>query len=89
MPKTNSPTDPYTPPPMHHDRSGAVVRVALLAAMLGLAGLGYAWYSGQQHTALVPEVTQEQRMADAGYTVSPQPDAVTESLPPAETPAPE
>ena len=89
MPKTNN-TDPYAPPPMHHDRSGRVVRVALLAGMLGLGGLGYAWYAGQEHTALVPEAAQEQQMADAGYTVDPTPipETATESLPPAVTPAP-
>ena len=88
MPKTNT-TDPYAPPPMHHDRSGPVVRVALLAAMLGAAGLGYAWFSGQEQTALVPEAAQEQQMA--GYQVSSPPEAATESLPaapPAATHAP-
>lgn len=80
MPKIND-RDPHTPPPMHHDRSGAVLRVALLAVMLGAAGLGYAWYTQQPQTALVPEVAEEQRMADTGYRVAP------EALPP--TPAPQ
>jgi hypothetical protein len=84
MPKLND-IDPYTPPPMHHDRSGAVLRVALLAAMLGAAGLGYAWYTQQPQTALVPEVIEEQRMADAGYRGAPEarPEAASEALPPA------
>ena len=47
MAKTDT-TDPYAPPPMHHDRSGPVLRVALLAGLLGLAGLGYAWLAGQE-----------------------------------------
>lgn len=87
MPKIND-QDPHTPPPMHHDRSGAVLRVTLLAAMLGAAGLGYAWYAQQPQTALVPEVVEEQRMADAGYQVAPEalPEATAEALPP--TPAP-
>lgn len=80
MPK--APLDPYAPPPMHHDRSGAVVRVAILAALLGAAGLGYTWYLGQERTALVPEVTEEQQMAAA------EPAPVTEPGPAAQA-APE
>ena len=72
MPKQTNNTDPYAAPPMHHDRSGGVVRVALLAVMLGAAGLGYAWFSGQETTPLVP-VAEEQQMADAGYDVAPSP----------------
>ncbi len=64
--------DRYTPPPMHHDRSGAVLRVALLAGMIGAAGLGYAWYTQQPQTALVPAALEEQQVADAGYQVSPR-----------------
>ncbi|MFN3464005.1 MAG: hypothetical protein ACK4X1_07985 [Terricaulis sp.] len=87
MPEIND-TDPHAPPPMHHDRSGAVLRVVLLAAMLGAAGLGYAWYTQQPRTALVPEVIEEQRMADAGYQVAPEalPEAAPEALPPAPAP---
>ena len=83
MPENNE-RDPYTPPPMHHDRSGAVLRVAILAGMLGAAGLGYAWYTQQPQTALVPEIAEEQQMADAGYQVTPE--AVPQ--PTAEVPAP-
>jgi uncharacterized protein HemX len=67
MAKINQ-TDPYAPPPMHHDRSGTVLRGVLLAGMLGAAALGYVWYSGQEQTALVPEVAEEQQMADAGLS---------------------
>lgn len=86
--------DPYAPPPMHHDRSGAVVRVAILGALLGAGALGYVWMSNQPQTALVPEVVQEQQMADAGYTASENtlPEAVSESQPAAPvatTPAPQ
>lgn len=89
MPKQTNATDPYAPPPMHHDRSGGVVRVALLAVMLGAAGLGYAWFSGQETTPLVP-VAEEQQMADAGYDVTPPaiPEATPEAAAPAPTPAP-
>ena len=82
--------DPYTPPPMHHDRSGPVLRVAILAAMLGAAGLGYAWMSSQPQTALVPEIAEEQQVADAGYQVDPEiPVAAPESTSVAPTPAPQ
>ncbi len=92
--KTNA--DPYAPPPMHHDKSGRVVRVALLGGLFGAAALGYAWMSGQEQTAsLIPEETpQAQQMADAGYEASENtlPEAMPEALPsapaPAATPAP-
>ena len=83
--------DPYTPPPMHHDRSGAVLRVGLLAVMLGALGFGYTWYAQQPQTALVPEVMAEQQLADAGYQVAPE--TLPEAVPPtpalAVTPAPQ
>lgn len=82
--------DPYTPPPMHHDKSGAVLRVAILAGLLGAAGMGYVWMQGQPQTALVPEVVEEQQMADAGYRVDPTtiPEATSEVTPPAPAAAP-
>lgn len=86
MPDTRE-RDPYTPPPMHHDRSGAVLRVAVLAAMLGAAGLGYAWFSQQPQTALVPEVVEDQQMADAGYQVAPKAVPVETAPAPAATTA--
>ena len=89
MPKQTN-IDPYAPPPMHHDRSGPVLRVALLAGMLGAAGLGYAWFAGQETTPLAP-VAEQQQLADAGYDVAP-PDAAPVTAPetaqPAPTPAP-
>ncbi len=90
MPEIND-RDPYTPPPMHHDRSGAVLRVALLAVMLGAAGLGYAWMQSQPQTALVPEIVEEQQMADAGYQVRPEvpvaaPDATNVAPEPTQAP---
>ena len=89
MPNQTNTTDPYAPPPMHHDRSGGVLRVALLAVMLGAAGLGYAWFSGQETTPLVP-VAEEQQMADAGYAVAPpvNPEAAPEVAQPTPAPAP-
>lgn len=90
MAKTNTNADPYAPPPMHHDKSGRFVRVAILGGLLGVVALGYTWMASQPQTAsLVPEeVVQEQQMADAGYQVSDNtlPTGTAESLPP--TPAP-
>ena len=92
MPEIND-RDPYTPPPMHHDKSGAVLRVAILAGLLGAASFGYVWMQGQPRTALVPDVVEEQQMADAGYRVDPAtlPEATSEVTPPAPaaTPAPQ
>lgn len=91
MAKNNTNSDPYAAPPMHHDKSGAVVRVAILGGLLGAAALGYAWMAGQPQTAsLVPEeAAQEQQMADAGYQVSDSaiPETASEALPPAPAPA--
>lgn len=85
MPKINENTDPYAPPPMYHDRSGGVVRVALLGGLLGAAALGFAWMSSQETAPLVPEVAQEQQVADAGYQVSQNtlPESIAEPTPPA------
>lgn len=87
MSKTNNNTDPYAPPPMHHDRSGPVLRVILLGGLLGAAALGYVWMSGQE-TPLAPESAQPQQVAEAGYQVSENtlPQATAESLPPAPAP---
>ncbi|MEZ5972507.1 MAG: hypothetical protein R3C31_11910 [Hyphomonadaceae bacterium] len=72
MPKQTN-MDPYTPPPMHRDRSGAVLRVALLAVMLGAAGLGYSWFAGQDR-APSASVAAEQQVAEATTTAMPPAD---------------
>lgn len=81
--------DPYAPPPMHHDRSGAVLRIAILALLLGGAIWGYTIFANQPQTPLVAETAQEQHMADAGATTAPEtiPEATSQSLAPA-SPAP-
>ena len=68
---------------MHHDRSGAVVRVAILAVLLGGGFLGWQYFSSHRQSAGL--VTEEQQMADAGATAAPE----TYPTPPAETIAPE
>jgi hypothetical protein len=74
--------DPYAPPPMHHDRSGAVVRFAIIAALLGAAAWGYMTFAGQEQTALAPEPLQEEQMADAaGYAPAPETFAETQPAP--------
>jgi hypothetical protein len=60
------PSDPYAPPPRHKERSGAVVRFAIIAALLGAAAWGYMEYAQQPQTALV-EPAQEQTLADTSY----------------------
>ncbi|MGD9981686.1 MAG: hypothetical protein AB7H66_15340 [Hyphomonadaceae bacterium] len=88
MPKRRN-DDPYAPPPMHHDRSGPILRVAIVAALLGAAAWGYMTLAPQQgeQTALAPEAVQEQQVADAGY--APAPEAMPAAEPEATgTPAP-
>lgn len=68
--------DPYTPPPRYKQRSGALVRVAIVAALLGAAGWGYMQYSQQPQSALV-EPEQEQRVAQSGYDTGYAADPVT------------
>ena len=45
-------TDPYAAPPRHKERSGGVVRFAVIAALLGAAAWGYMEYAQQPQTAL-------------------------------------
>lgn len=86
--------DPYAPPPMHHDRSGAIVRIAILALLLGGGWLGWQYFSSHDQSAGL--VGQEQQMADAGLTTAPEtaaPPAAEPAAPapeasPAPTPAP-
>jgi hypothetical protein len=62
-PQTN---DPYAPPPRYKNKSGAMVRVALLAAMLAGAAWGYMTLQNAPQTALVAPAAEEQSFADAG-----------------------
>lgn len=51
--------DPYAAPRRHRDHSGAVVRLAVIGALLAAAAWGYVEYNRQPQTALVP-IDQEQ-----------------------------
>jgi hypothetical protein len=85
--------DPYAPPPRHRERSGALVRFAIIAALMGAAAWGYMEYSQQPQTALVDPAAQEQSLADTTYDATPTagPNMVEDapqSTTPAETPEP-
>lgn len=89
------PRDPYAPPPRHRDFSGAVVRFAIIAALLGAAVWGYMeFYEGRQTASLEPPI-EEQTLAESRYTVeSPTPppapvEGEAPSVPPASAPASE
>jgi len=84
--------DPYDPPPRHRDRSGAVMRFVVIAALLGVAVWGYTSFSNSEGPGLTAPVEEEQ-VADAGYavTLEPIPEGATEAAPanaPAPSPAP-
>jgi hypothetical protein len=95
MREDRNPQDPYAPPPRHKDKSGALVRIVLIAAMLGVAVWGYTEYA--EGPSLVAEQDEQQQMADAGAQVTPE--AIPQGAPtdapapaaapgPAPTPAP-
>lgn len=69
--------DPYSPPPRYKQRSGAMVRFAIVAALLGAAAWGYMEYSQQPQTALVEPAAEETRVADNAYDNGYQVDPVT------------
>jgi hypothetical protein len=84
MPRERQELDPYAPPPRYKMRSGAFVRVALIAAMLGLAFWGYTQFSDPNAPPLVAEEQTQQmaeNRADGGYAVTPTPNAATTPAP--------
>jgi uncharacterized protein HemX len=71
MTTQHQPNDPYAPPPRHKDSSGAVVRVAILAGLLGLAAAGYGIYAGQAQEASNAEMgVEEQQFAESDTGVA-------------------
>lgn len=89
MPKPDK--DPYAPPPRYRDHSGALVRVVIIAALLGVAVWGYTYFADQEQVAaLAPETAQEQQMAQAqpGYGALPTMPAEPETATPGQQPAP-
>ena len=83
-----APQDPYSPPPRYKERSGGIVRFAIIAALLGAAAWGYMEYAQQPQTALVEPSIDEQRVADSGYDTAqpslPQATGATGATAPAE-----
>ncbi len=78
--------DPYAPPPRYKDRSGRVLRVVLLAGLLGLAGWGYMAFN--DGPSLSAQVSEEQQMADSSLdVVQPEPEPAPLSQP-ADAPRP-
>jgi len=71
--------DPYAPPPRYKNRSGAMMRFVILAALLGAAAWGYVSFMGQQQqsASLIPPAQQEMANADEGYQVRNLPTAQT------------
>lgn len=58
--------DPYAPPPRYKESSGKLVRVLILAGVLGVVGAGYALYADDiQQAANEPMVQEEQQFAEA------------------------
>ncbi len=97
MAETPQTNDPYAPPPRYKNKSGAMVRVALLAAMLAGAAWGYMSFSNAPQTALVPVEEQsfaEARTSDGSHRVkepaatAPTPAPATPQAAPAQSAAP-
>lgn len=96
----NRQNDPYTPPPRHKEKGGAVVRAVMVAALLGGAALAYSHYSSRLPAADVQIAELEPNLRqDGSYEALPlnepgepiaQPAEETEEAPapaPLETPA--
>lgn len=80
------PADPYAPPPMHHDRSGAIVRLAIAGVLIAGAAWAYFEFGGRETASLVPPpVAEEQSLADVSQDLPP---VAMPSAEPAPAPAP-
>lgn len=94
MPREQQELDPYAPPPRYKMKSGGMVRVALLAAMLGLGAWGVMEFNNSDAPPLVAEERTQQvadsgMTEDGGYVVTPTPDAATTPAPATAAPAAE
>lgn len=84
--------DPYAPPPMHHDRSGVVVRLGILGALVAAAAFGYMSFARNappeiaQVEDVAPETAPSQQLAENAQTLPPTP--MPQAAPPERTPAP-
>lgn len=80
------PADPYAPPPMHHDRSGAFVRLAIAGVLIAGAAWAYFEFGGHETASLAPPpAAEEQSLADASQDLPP---SAMPSAEPAPAPAP-
>ncbi|MEJ0059093.1 MAG: hypothetical protein WDM79_05755 [Terricaulis sp.] len=91
--REQQPVDPYAPPPMKRDGSGAVVRIGVIAVMLAGAVWGFTAFNAQQpdEVALTePAPVQQQFAENAPVVVSDTaPLAANDPAPaPAAAPAP-
>jgi len=78
--------DPHTPPPRHKDKSGVVVRVAILTALLGVSAVGVTYFVNQPIAPLVAEeaepVEQVASLDPALTPVAPSANTLGDSAPP-------
>jgi len=79
--------DPYAPPPRHRDRSGAILRVGLLAVLLGAAAWGFMAYDDGPSLVAEAPIEQTQRLADSSLD-APLPESEPLVVPPSVEPAP-
>jgi len=57
--------DPYAPPPRHRDKSGAIVRVGLLAVLLGAVAWGYMEFNEGPGLVAQAPIEETQNLADS------------------------
>jgi hypothetical protein len=79
--------DPYAAPPRHKERSGAVVRLAVIAALLGAAAWGYMEYAQQPQSALVEPAEEQDVAENQAYVAQPTAPSTTGETPETTTPA--
>ena len=79
--------DPHAAPPPHKERSGGIVRLAVIAALLGAAAWGYMEYAQQPQTALVGPTAEEQQVAENQGFVTPSAQPAAPATPESTTPA--